>query len=474
MVQAVRNPWQRFGVVILATALATLLRWALRPVMGDTAPFLLFIPAIVVAAWFGGMLDGLVTTLLGLLFARYVIVLHPRTAAIPPNPLVLYPLYGLIGLLLSVLVEAMNRARLRAERSQEELRAAKEAVESASRAKDAFLAALSHELRTPLTPVLMSVSVLESDKRIPKELRQEIGMIRRNVQMEARLIDDLLDLSRIIQGKMPLQFETMDAHAKVENAIEICRGDIDAKRLRLDLGLRASRYCVRADAGRFQQVIWNLLKNAVKFTPEGGTIAITTEDGPGDRLRIRVADSGIGIAPEVLPRLFDAFEQGGVETTRRFGGLGLGLAISKAIVDAHGGTLTATSPGRDKGATFSVELPNAEFPEDSSCELPKVGTNGQRRALRILLAEDHADTARVMGRLLTRLGHRVAVAKSVAAAVDLATAGEFDLLVSDLGLPDGSGLDLMRRLRPMKGIALTGYGMEDDVEKTREAGFLVI
>ena len=135
-----------------------------------------------------------------------------------------------------------------------------------------------------------------------------------------------------------------------------------------------------------------------------------------------------------------------------------------------GGTLTATSPGRDKGATFSVELPNAEVPEDSSCELPKVGTDGQRRALRILLAEDHADTARVVGRLLARLGHRVAVANSVGAAVDLATAGEFDLLVSDLGLPDGSGLDLMRRLRPMPGIALTGYGMATDIEMTARPG----
>ena len=193
--------------------------------------------------------------------------------------------------------------------------------------------------------------------------------------------------------------------------------------------------------------------------------------GP-DGLRIRVSDTGIGIPPEALPRLFDAFEQGGRAVTRQFGGLGLGLAISKALVDAHGGTIRVDSEGHGKGATFTVELPEATYPAEAGGGPGETGGNGERsRSLRILLVEDHADTLRVLSRMLRGLGHAVTTAASVATALDASAAGPFDLLVSDLGLPDGSGLDLMRRLRPMPGIALTGYGMESDVEACREAGF---
>jgi PAS domain S-box-containing protein len=357
-------------------------------------------------------------------------------------------------------------------RAEREAQAAKEVAEAATRAKDTFLAALSHELRMPLTPVLMTLTALNSDPKVPSELRDEVKMIRRNLEMEARLIDDLLDLTKITHGKISLELETVDAHAEIRHAIHTCRGDLDGKRLKLDEQLRAGRRCVRADSGRFQQVVWNLVKNAAKFTPEGGTVTVATEDTGGDRLRIRVCDTGIGIAADVLPHIFDAFEQGGIETTRRYGGLGLGLSITKAIVDAHGGTLVASSRGKGMGATFTVELGGASFPAGEREESRESKPVRERRALRILLVEDHQETARVMARILAGVGHAVTTADSVAAAISKAEQAGFDLVISDLGLPDGSGLELMRGLRPLPGIALTGYGLEADVKKAREAGFL--
>jgi PAS domain S-box-containing protein len=355
--------------------------------------------------------------------------------------------------------------RKRAERAAQE---AREAAEAASRAKDAFLAALSHELRTPLTPALVAVSALEADPGSPPAHRDELGMIRRNVEMEARLIDDLLDLTKITQGKMPLAFDLVDAHAKIRDAVEICRGDVAAKRLTLRLGLRAERRFVRADPGRLQQVLWNLVKNAVKFTPAGGRIAVTTADGPGGRLTVRVIDTGVGIAPEALPKVFDAFEQG----HREFGGLGLGLAIAKRLVAAHGGTLTASSEGPGRGAVFTVELEGAA-PPPGAAPAPPAGRPAEagRRALRILLVDDHRDTLRALAKLLRTMGHEVRTADGLAAALAEAESGGLDLLISDLGLPDGDGCELMTRLKPLPGIALTGFGMDGDVRRTREAGF---
>ena len=231
-------------------------------------------------------------------------------------------------------------------RAETGLREAKEAAEEANRAKDAFLAALSHELRTPLTPVLLTVSALHSDPRIPEELRDELWMVRRNVEMEARLIDDLLDLTRIAQGKLELRSEVVNLHDIARHAATICRPEIEAKGLTLTLDLRARRHRVRGDGGRLQQVLWNLLKNAAKFTPEGGTIALVTEDVGSDGLRIRVSDTGIGIPPEALPRLFDAFEQGDRadhQAVRR-------ARARAGDLEGAGGRPRRHDPGRQRGA----------------------------------------------------------------------------------------------------------------------------
>ena len=337
-------------------------------------------------------------------------------------------------------------------------------------AKDQFLAMLSHELRTPLTPVLASAIALENEQALPENIQESTQIIRRNVELEARLIDDLLDLTRISRGKVQLNFEVVNAHTLLQNALEICQADIDRKHLALRLDLAADNVHLQADPARLQQIFWNLIKNAVKFTPEGGQISVSTSNDAGDQLHVKIVDTGFGIEPESLPKIFDAFEQAG---WTQFGGLGLGLAISKTLVDAHKGTITAESAGRNKGATFTLMFPTCKKADDQAAPAA-TPTTPQRRTMRILLVEDHEDTNRSLTRLLRRRGHHVQSASTVQSALDLSKKEEFDVLISDLGLPDGSGIDLMRMLnsgRPLLGIALTGFGMEGDIRQSHDAGF---
>jgi len=261
--------------------------------------------------------------------------------------------------------------------------------------------------------------------------------------------------------------------------------------LRMEMALDAKGAFVRADAVRLRQVLWNLIRNAVKFTPDGGCITLRTRNEPAlrgagsstggedrQRLVVEVTDSGIGVEPDLLPRLFNAFEQGGSRVTQKYGGLGLGLAISKAIIEMHGGVISAASMGRGAGATFSIALPTAAQPAPAA---PAASSFDPAVAmpLSILLVEDHVDTEKVLTRLLRTLGHRVRTAGTVATALSEAEAriagGErFDLVISDLGLPDGSGLDLMPQLKGrfgLRGVALSGFGMEEDLHKSRAAGF---
>ncbi|HMC25308.1 MAG TPA: HAMP domain-containing protein [Candidatus Udaeobacter sp.] len=337
-------------------------------------------------------------------------------------------------------------------------------------AKDQFLAMLSHELRTPLTPVLASALALESEPALPPEVHESLHMIRRNVELEARLIDDLLDLTRIDRGKVQLNFEVVDAHTLLQNALEICQAEIDRKHLRRSLNLGARKVHLRADPARLQQIFWNLINNAVKFTPSDGQISISTGNTSKGELRVEIADTGLGIESQELPKIFDAFEQGG---RTQLGGLGLGLAISKALVEAHKGTITAQSAGRNKGSTFTLVFPTSERAavQITPAVSPKLP---EHQAMRILLVEDHEDSNRSLTNLLRRRGYHVQSALNFQSALDLGTKHEFDVIISDLALPDGNGTDLMQTLhstRPLLGIALTGFGMEDDIRKCREAGF---
>jgi two-component system CheB/CheR fusion protein len=360
--------------------------------------------------------------------------------------------------------------------AETELRQAKETAEAANRAKDQFLATLSHELRTPLAPVLAIVSALEVEERA-RGIRDELAKIRRNVELEARLIDDLLDLTRVARGKLELHPEVTDVRKVVEHTIHICcESEVAAGRLRVVTGFEAADHRIWADPSRITQVLWNLLNNAAKFTPAGGEITVRTWSEPGPVLALEVADTGVGIEPEVLPQIFDAFEQVHARS-RRSGGLGLGLAISRAIAGMHGGELTARSEGSGRGAAFTLRLPVGALPVAAEAPEPKPEARSVR-PLSILLIEDHADTAAALADLLSLLGHRVVTAASVAeglsAAKETVEGGGLDLVVSDLGLPDGSGTDLMREISSrygLPGIALSGYGMEEDVRQSLEAGF---
>jgi signal transduction histidine kinase/CheY-like chemotaxis protein len=349
----------------------------------------------------------------------------------------------------------------------------------ANAAKDQFLALLSHELRSPLSPVIAMVGELEAELPDSKPVREALEVVRRNVELEARLIDDLLDVTRIAKGKLQLSFETISVHQLLQRAYEICREEIAAKNLEAKFHLRATETHVEGDPARLQQVFWNLIKNSVKFTPEKGQITIETSNPAPDKIEVRVIDTGIGIEPEKIDKIFNAFEQGQTEITRRFGGLGLGLAISKALIDAHGGKIRVQSPGKDQGAIFSLELSTVVTPAGTDGETQEQPAGPElelavARHRRVLLVDDHHDTCIGMKRMLERRGYQITIAHSADQAVEKVRTQDFDLLISDIGLPDRSGYDLMREVRLNKnlpGIALSGFGTEQDVNQARAAGF---
>ncbi len=350
---------------------------------------------------------------------------------------------------------------------------------AANAAKDQFLALLSHELRNPLSPVIAMVAELEARTPDNPELRQPLAVIRRNVELEARLIDDLLDVTRIAKGKLQLSFEITSVHETLERAYEICREDILQKELHFEFRLRAEPKFVNGDPARLQQVFWNLIKNGVKFTPAGGTIVVETSNPSEDRIEIRTIDSGIGIEKEKIEKVFNAFEQGQTSITRKFGGLGLGLAISKAMVRAHGGTISVESDGPGHGSVFSVLLNTVPAPEEAKSPRGHAPPNGgvekpQIRKGHLLVVDDHQDTCMGMKMLLERRGYQITLAHSADQAIQKAQIEKFDLLISDIGLPDRSGYELMKELsakNSMRGIALSGFGMEKDINKARAAGF---
>ncbi len=358
--------------------------------------------------------------------------------------------------------------------SELELQSAKQIAEDANRAKDHFLAMLSHELRTPLTPVLLTIASLRHDLELSDELRRELEIIHRNIELEALLIDDLLDLTRITHGKLQLHSKAVDLHALIEHALNITAGDSDGRQLEVIRHFEARHFHTWGDSARLQQVFWNLIKNAFKFTPPGGRIEISTRNPEPARIEICVRDNGVGIQPDLLPRIFEAFEQGGHAVTNRFGGLGLGLAICKRVLDLHHGTITAESVGTGEGACFTISLGAMETSllDGPITSLGEV--TPPTRSAGILLVEDHQDTARVLSRILTKAGHRVELAHRVAEARALAAEKTFELVISDVGLPDGSGVELMRHLREtygLRGIALSGFGTDEDLAASRAAGF---
>jgi len=367
----------------------------------------------------------------------------------------------------------------RKEDEQQIARARDDAL-AASRAKDDFLASLSHELRTPLNPVLLLASEAARNVQLPSDVKADFDVIARNIALEARLIDDLLDLTRITRGKLQLTRQNHSLHTIIEDAIATVQPDFAERRVTLRRNYSALSATVFADSVRLQQVFWNVLKNAAKFTPCGGTVTVETRYKLGDvTATVAITDTGIGMSEGEIERVFDAFVQGdhASRRTHHFGGLGLGLAISKMLVNLHDGKIAARSEGAGHGSTFTIELPVLHAPEANqgpNASAEAAPTNEPTAIRRILLVDDHEATRNALSFLLQRRKFEVVPAGSLSEAFAAAEQGDIQLIVSDIGLPDGTGYELMERFaKPngVKGIALTGYGMEQDVEQSERAGF---
>lgn len=356
---------------------------------------------------------------------------------------------------------------------EEQLRRARDEATQANQAKDRFLATLSHELRTPLTPALMAARGWLGRPGVPEELERDLRLIGNAIETESRLIDDLLDLTNISRDTMTVSRREVELHEIISTALQLAADSLGRSELcPLKMDFNAHETRLHGDPIRLKQVVWNLIANAYKFSPEGGSITIRTYNPSPGYVTLEVQDHGIGIESRYLERIFDAFEKAPTNGRRSYGGLGLGLSICRKIAELHEGVIEASSEGAGRGASFRMTLPLAP----SSVETPAETRSKEPSAigLRILLVEDHASTADVMSRLLSLNGHRVQTASTVESGFKMATSNKFDLLISDVGLPDGTGLDLLRRLRPMMktpAIALTGYGRKDDIANATSAGF---
>ena len=381
--------------------------------------------------------------------------------------------------------EAFALGQLAAERERqvEAERAARAEAERASRLKDEFLATLSHELRTPLTAMLGWAKVLLRKRDDPETLVRGLEAIERNVAAQARLIDDLLDMNRIVSGKLRLELQATDLAEVVQAAVEAVRPSADAKELRLQLFVEPLAGPITGDPARLQQVVWNLLTNAVKFTPPGGRIDLTLRRLDGE-LALTVEDSGIGIAPDFLPHVFDRFRQGDASTTRRHGGLGLGLSIARQLVELHGGSILAASEGEGRGASFELRLPitrsrvAAVRPASASMDAaPNEAVS--LRGLSLLVVDDEADGRELVAQVLRDSGATVHEAGSAEEAFAMLERFRPDLLISDIGMPGCDGHELVRRLRqrpPEAGgripaIALTAFARQDDRAQSMRAGY---
>jgi PAS domain S-box-containing protein len=382
--------------------------------------------------------------------------------------------------------------RKRAEAERDELlvreRAARGEAEAANRAKDSFLATISHELRTPLSPILAWSRMLRQGHVDAEKMRGALDVIERCARTQAQLIEDMLDVSRIISGKLRMQVRPVPLQRVIENAVEVVRPAAEAKNVRLRVVLDTDVGPVLGDAERLQQVVWNLLSNAIKFTPKDGRIQVALER-VNSHVEVAVSDTGVGIRSETLPFVFEPFRQGETGTTRTHGGLGLGLAIVKHIVEAHGGTVHAESPGEGKGAVFSVKLPlavarTADEPERRHPTAAGEGDVGVEdgypslQGLRVLVVDDEPHSNEVVSTLLASCGAEIRVAVSAPQAREVLGRWTPDILVSDIEMPGEDGYELIAKLRAQEGVgaqlpavALTAYASREDNIRLLSAGF---
>ena len=377
------------------------------------------------------------------------------------------------------LEDAHAEMERRVEERTRELRSALERAEDANRMKEAFLSTVSHELRTPLNAILGWSSMLTRKDPNPALLARGLSVIERNAWAQVQLVEDLLDISRMTAGTLRLELQPTDLAGVVRDAVDVVRPSAEAKHVSMQLAMdSAARLVVLGDARRLQQVLWNLLSNAVKFTPDGGRVEIGAMRRHG-RVVVEVRDTGIGIDPSFLPKLFDRFSQADPSSTRSHHGLGIGLAIARHLVELHGGDLRAESAGEGKGATFTLELPVRENMVLASARTDGAEQNPRLDAVRVLVVDDEPDAREMLGTILEEAGALVTTADSADAALHQLSGGDFDVVLSDVAMPARDGLTLVRelrasndqRLQTIPAIAVSAYARREDQERALRAGF---
>jgi PAS domain S-box-containing protein len=363
-------------------------------------------------------------------------------------------------------------------------RAARADAERLSRLKDEFLATLSHELRTPLNAIQGWTQILRHQHASTQDFERGLEAIERNVRAQTQIVNDLLDMSRIIAGQVLLDVRPMSLQHVVQSALDTIHPSADSKGIRIRTLIDSKIGPVRGDPHRLQQVLWNLLANAVKFTPKGGRIGVTVER-IDSHIEVAIEDSGIGIEPEFLPYVFDRFRQGDAGISRRYGGLGLGLSIVKSLVELHGGSVRVKSGGRDQGSTFTVALPLFYVrPEDArqlATARAALGTSSAPRLpdTHVLIVDDDLEGCALMARMIESRGAQVRCVGSAQAALELLAHERFDILLSDIGMPDMDGYDFIRRVRELPNerahsipaIAITAYARQEDRHRALLAGY---
>jgi signal transduction histidine kinase len=477
----------RYFVAIAATVVALAARFLLKSALDNVAPFILFTLSVVVAAWYGGLGPGLLATALSVILGNYFFLepLYSFRIRSGSDRLEEFLFLG-IGVSISIL----SQVRLSLEAKRQQLLVSEQrarcAAEDANRLKDEFLSTVSHELRTPLTAIKGWAQMLRAGRLNSAQTAHGLETIERNAESQNQIINDLLDVSSIITGKMRLNVAPLKLGSVIEAAVETVRPAAEAKGIHLSVLLDPTAETVSGDAARLQQVVWNLLSNAVKFAPKGGCVEVSLERADS-RVEIIVADNGQGIKPEFLPYVFERFRQEDSGTNRQQGGLGLGLAIVRHIVELHGGTVRATSEGLGKGATFTVALLISPVRGVSPDEL-RAKAAGERVApqnlpslagVRVLFVDDEADARELVAMMLAQGGAEVRTAAS--AAEGLAACDEWrpDILISDIGMPGEDGYVLIKRLRARESergghipaIALTAYVRQEDRLRVLSAGY---
>jgi signal transduction histidine kinase len=475
----------RYALAVAIAGVATLVRLAVDPLIGDQIPYFIYVGAVVVATWFCGVEGGFLSAFVAGFVGDYLFV-PPRYEVLPHGQdWIALSLFWAVCACLVVLVGRWRRADIALREMTQRLRALHAEAERANQLKDEFLATLSHELRTPLNAIVGWSHIVRSGKLDPEKLPPALEAIDRNARTLTQLVNDVLDVSRIITGRLRLDVQVLDPAQCVHAAVEALQPAAEAKHLIVQTTI-APHGKVVADPLRLQQIVWNLVSNAVKFTPRGGRIDVTV-GARASALVIEVSDNGPGIKPDFLPHLFQRFSQQDGSTTRRHGGLGLGLAIVRHLAELHGGSVDARSEGEGQGATFTVVIPTravaAGEPDRVADGQPgapaRVASLPLLAGVRILTVDDEPDARTLVATTLQAFGAEVRTADSAEEALEFLRDWRPAILVADIGMPDRDGYWLIREVRRLSSaeggrtlaVALTAYARPEDCQRAVEAGY---